>query len=249
MKWILPALLLASGLCPAALKPETSQAFDQYIRQTERRLDSRRTFLWAEESPERARRVRGGEVVVEPSGDKPEIGVPDGLIHDWVGAVFLPGVTLEQTLALVRDYDRHKQYYRPEVVDSRVLSHNGNDYRIYLRLLKKQILTVVLDTEHEVHYEPVDAKRWRSSSRSTSISELDHGRPLPPGTGHGFLWRLNSYWRFEESDGGTWVECQAVSLTRDIPTGLGWLIDPIVRKLPKESLANTLAETRVALVR
>jgi hypothetical protein len=187
--------------------------------------------------------------VVEPTGAKPEIAVPTGLIHDWTGAVFLPGVTLEQTLALVRDYDRHKQYYKPEVVDSRVLSHDGNDYLIYLRLLKKQILTVVLDTEHEVRYRQVDATRWRSNSRTTKISELDHGRPLPPGTGHGFLWRLNSYWRFEERDGGTWVECQAVSLTRDIPTGLGWLIDPIVRKLPRESLANTLKETRAALVR
>jgi hypothetical protein len=249
MKWILPALLLAGGLQAGDLKPQTSEAFDRYIRQTEQRLDERKTFLWADESPDRARRIKAGEIVVEPTGAKPEIAVPHGLIHDWVGAVFLPGVSLERTLALVRDYDRHKEYYKPEVVDSRVLSHDGNDYRIYLRLLKKQILTVVLDTEHEVHYTQVDSKRWRSNSRTTKISELDNGRPLAPGTGHGFLWRLNTYWRFEERDGGTWVECQAVSLTRDIPTGLGWLIDPIIRKLPKESLANTLKETRAALAR
>ena len=247
MKWILPALLLAGSLQARDLKPQTSEAFDRYIRQTEQRLDERKTFLWADESPDRARRIKAGEVVVEPTGAKPEIAVPNGLIHDWTGSVFLPGVSLERTLALVRDYDRHKQYYKPEVVDSRVLSHEGNDYRIYLRLLKKQILTVVLDTEHEVHYTQVDAKRWRSNSRTTKIAEVDNGRPLAPGTGHGFLWRLNSYWRFEERDGGTWMECQAVSLTRDIPTGLGWLIDPIIRKLPKESLANTLKETRTAL--
>ena len=240
-------MLLAGSLQARDLKPQTSEAFDRYIRQTEQRLDERKTFLWADESPDRARRIKAGEVVVEPTGAKPEIAVPNGLIHDWTGSVFLPGVSLERTLALVRDYDRHKQYYKPEVVDSRVLSHEGNDYRIYLRLLKKQILTVVLDTEHEVHYTQVDAKRWRSNSRTTKIAEVDNGRPLAPGTGHGFLWRLNSYWRFEERDGGTWMECQAVSLTRDIPTGLGWLIDPIIRKLPKESLANTLKETRTAL--
>ncbi len=240
-------MLLAGSLQARDLKPQTSEAFDRYIRQTEQRLDERKTFLWADESPDRARRIKAGEIVVEPTGAKPEIAVPNGLIHDWTGSVFLPGVSLERTLALVRDYDRHKQYYKPEVVDSRVLSHEGNDYRIYLRLLKKQILTVVLDTEHEVHYTQVDAKRWRSNSRTTKIAEVDNGRPLAPGTGHGFLWRLNSYWRFEERDGGTWMECQAVSLTRDIPTGLGWLIDPIIRKLPKESLANTLKETRTAL--
>ncbi len=249
MKWIVPALLLANGAGAANLAPATAQAFDQYIHQAEQRLDSRGTFLWSDQSPDRARRVRSGEVVVEPTGPKPEIGVPDGLIHDWVGAVYLPGVTLDRTLALVQDYDHHKQYYKPEVVDSRILSHEGNDYRVYMRLLKKQVLTVVLDTDHDVHYEQVTLKRWRSASRTTRISEVENGRPLPAGTGHGFLWRLNSYWRFEERDGGTWVECQAVSLTRDIPTGLGWLIDPIVRKLPKESLARTLAETRAALVR
>jgi hypothetical protein len=249
MKWIVPALLLANGAWAANLAPATSQAFDRYIRQVEQKLDSRGAFLWSDESPDRARRVRNGEVIVEPAGPKPEIDVPDGLIHDWVGAIFLPGVTLDRTLALVQDYDHHKQYYKPEVVESRILSHEGNDYRVYMRLLKKQVLTVVLDTDHDVRYEQLTPKRWRSASRTSRISEVENGRPLPAGTGHGFLWRLNSYWRFEERDGGTWVECQAVSLTRDIPTGLGWLIDPIVRKLPKQSLARTLDETRAALVR
>ena len=249
MKWILPVLLLANGLYARDLAPRTSEAFDQYVRQTEQKLDARGNFLWADASPDRARRIKAGEIVVEPTSPKPEIAVPDGLIHDWTGSAFLPGVTLEQTLALVRDYDHHKQYFRPEVVDSRILSHDGNDYRIYLRLLKKQVLTVVLDTEHDVRYRPIDAHRWRSDSHTTKISELSDGKPMPPGTGHGFLWRLNSYWRFEERDGGTWVECQAISLTRNIPTGLGWMIDPIIRKLPRESLANTLKETRAALVK
>lgn len=254
MRWILPILLLTGGLSAAELKPQTSEAFDRYIRQTEQRLESRKAFLWADESAARARRVKAGEVVVEPAGPNPEIEVPDGLIHDWVGAAFLPGVKLEQTMALVRDYEHHQQYYRPEVVASRILAHNDDNYRIYLRLLKKQVITVVLDTEHEVHYTRVDATRWRSNSRTLKIQEVDNPgkrdeRALPPGTGHGFLWRLNSYWRFEERDGGTWVECEAISLTRDIPTGLGWIIEPIIRKLPRESLANTLKETRSALVR
>ena len=74
-------------------------------------------------------------------------------------------------------------------------------------------------------------------------------REKPPGTGEGFLWRLNSYWLFEERDGGTFVECQAISLTRDVPTGLGWIIEPIIRNLPKESLENTLRATRAALTK
>src|SRR5947199_67458 len=120
------------------------------------------------------------------------------------------------------------------------------------RLPKKKVITVVLSTEHDVKYTPVDKNRWRSVSRSTKIAEVDKaGKPeereKPPGTGEGFLWKLNSYWRFEERDGGVWVECEAISLTRNVPTGLGWVVEPIIRDLPKESLANTLRSTRNAL--
>jgi hypothetical protein len=151
-----------------------------------------------------------------------------------------------------RDYDHHKDVYQPEVIDSRVISHTGNDFHIYLRLLKKKVITVVLNSEHEVKYTPLDKTRWRSVSRTTKIAEVEKaGKPeereKPPGTGEGFLWRLNSYWRFEERDGGTWLECEAISLTRDVPIGLGWIVEPIIRDLPKESLANTLRSTRAAL--
>ena len=190
--------------------------------------------------------------MVSPFNKKPEIAVPNGLIHDWVGAVFIPGATLDRTLALVQDYNRHKDIYKPEVIDSRFISRQGEDFRIYYRLLKKKVITVVLNTEHEVKYTKVDASRWRSVSRTTKIAEVENpGKSgeseKPPGTGEGFLWRLNSYWRFAERDGGVWIECEAISLTRDIPTGLGWLIDPIIRNLPRESLENTLRATRSAL--
>jgi hypothetical protein len=254
MRWVNPALALALALPSSAaeLRPKTLEAFDKYIRQTEERLASRADFLWADESPDRLRRARQGEVVVAPFGKKPETSVPSGLIHDWVGTVFIPGATLERTLAMVQDYNRHKNIYKPEVLDSRLLSRDGDDFRIYLRLLKKKVITVVLNTEHDVKYSKVDATKWRSVSRTTKIAEVENAgtpdeREKPPGTGEGFLWRLNSYWRFVERDGGVWVECQAVSLTRDIPTGLGWLIDPIIRNLPKESLENTLRATRAAL--
>jgi hypothetical protein len=137
-------------------------------------------------------------------------------------------------------------------MDSKILRHEGNDYLVYMRLLKKRIVTVVLNTEHEIHYIPIDNTHWKSQSKTTKIAEVqDAGKPteheLPPGTGYGFLWKLDTYWRFLERDGGTWIECEAISLTRDIPTGLGWLIEPIIRSLPRESLENTLRETAEGL--
>ena len=254
MRSIALAVVLALPAAAADLKPKTLEAFDQYIRQTEQRLADSKIFLWAEASAARAARARKGDVVVSPFLKKPETPVPDGLIHDWVGTVFIPGATLDRTLAMVQDYNHHKDVYKPEVLDSRVLSHSGNDFHIYMRLLKKKVITVVLNTEHDVKYTKVDASSWRSVSRTTKISEVENaGKPnereKPPDTGEGFLWRLNSYWRFAERDGGVWLECEAISLTRDIPTGLGWLIDPIIRNLPKESLENTLRSTRAALTR
>ncbi len=244
--------MLAFPVCAAELKPTTVGEFDHYIRETEQRLANSSVFLWADASADRARRVKAGEVVVEPFRGKPVTEVSDGLVHDWVGSVFIPGATLERTLAMVRDYDHHKDVYKPEVIDSRVISHTGNDFHIYLRLLKKKVITVVLDSEHDVKYTPLDKTRWLSVSRTTKIAEVEKaGKPgereMAPGTGEGFLWRLNSYWRFEERDGGTWLECEAISLTRDVPTGLGWIVQPIIQDLPRESLANTLRSTRAAL--
>jgi len=257
--WLGPLLLGAflPGALPLAaaeLKPRTVQAFEDYVRGTEQRLDSRHMFLWCEESEDRLRRARQGEVIVQPTGAQAEMKVPEGLVHDWIGCAFIPGTTLERTLSLVQDYDHHKNVYSPEVIDSRLLSHNGDDFKIYLRLLKKKVITVVLDTDHDVRYYSAGPTRSKSRSYSTRIVEVENAgknseRKPPPGTGHGFLWKLNSYWRFEERDGGVYIECQAISLTRDVPAGLGWLIEPIIRNLPRESLANTLRATRSALTK
>lgn len=242
------------------LQLETLQAFEAYMVGVEHEHDSTTrppgTFLWSDAEPARTRAVCKGSVVVESCAiGKPKQGVrvPDGLIHDWIGAVFAPNRTMQQALKVVQDYDNHHNTYAPEVLVSRVVSRCGDDFHIYLRLRKKKIITVVLDSYHDAHYSHPAAKRAICRSRSTKILEVqDPGTAretcLPADTGHGFLWRLNSYWRFAENYGGVVMECRAISLTRDVPTALAWIINPMVRKLPEESLANTLAATRAALI-
>jgi hypothetical protein len=256
--WLCGAWLATQSVSlPATLQPKTVQAFDRYIQATEARLERQvngGTFLWVDETAARRDQARQGEVVVAPWTGHGEVHVPDGLIHDWIGAVFIPGATLGRALAMLQNYDDHHNIYQPEVIGSKTLSRQGDHFRIHLRLLKKKVLTVVLATEHDAQYFPLEGGRCHSRSRSTRIAEVvNAGKPgereLPPGNDHGFLWRLNSYWRFQERDGGVWVECQAVSLTRAVPTGLGWLIDPIIRQLPRESLGNTLRATRAAVAR
>ena len=238
---------------PEPLNPRTHDVFGSYIHEAETEMEQtllgRGPFLWSDSNSERAQRVRGGEVVAQFWSGRGPVRVPRGLIHDWIAAAFIPDSTAEDTLALIQDYDNHKKIYKPEVIASKLISRQGNDFQVYLRLLKKKIVTVVLDTYHDVHYDRVNGTRWICRSHTTRIAEVEGaGTPQeqvqPPDRGHGFLWRLNSYWRFQGREDGVCVECRAVSLTRDVPFGLGWMIEPIIQKLPKESLINTLNATR-----
>jgi hypothetical protein len=245
---------------PVPLKPETLRAFDDYILTAEAAMADTATqavgFLWSDAKPERMQQVRKGVIVAEywdRGQPKGPWAVPNGLIHDWVGAVFVPDRTVKQVVSLVQDYANHKNVYGPEVIESEIVSRTGDRFQIYLRLLKKKIITVVLDTYHDVLYSFPEPHRALCSSHSTQILEVEHaGTPKeiksPPDTGYGFLWRLYSYWRFAETAAGVVVECRAISLSRDVPAILAWAINPIVRKLPKESLIHTLGGTRKALL-
>ena len=241
---------------PVQLKPRTLEAFDAYIRHAEMEMEQtlrgREPFLWSEATPERAQEIGRGQVVAQFWCRPGPVKVPDGLIHDWIAAALISDSTIEEIFAVMQDYDNHKNIYKPEVIDSKLIRREDNNFQVYLRLLKKKIITVVLDTNHEVHYRAVSRTRWLCRSYTTRIAEVENAaspdeRVLQPDTGHGFLWRLYSYWRFEEREAGAVVECRALSLTRDVPFGLGWAIEPIIQKLPKESLINTLEATRRAL--
>ncbi|HYM77173.1 MAG TPA: hypothetical protein VE377_14465 [Candidatus Dormibacteraeota bacterium] len=251
------ALTAEGGL---AQEPPTVRAFDQYVAKAEARVAQERSatssFLQiesraADERKARMVRLRQGEVIIEKQGDTPT-EIPGGLIHDWVGTVFIPKVTVAQVLSLIQDYDHSTVYYSPDVMQSRLVSRRGGDFQVFMRLRKKKVITVVLDTEYSVHYGRLDATHQYSFSRSTRVSEIaDPGAPtehaLTQGHDHGFMWRLNSYWAFEQVDDGVLVECEAISLTRDIPPGLGWVVGPFVQSIPRESLQFTLDATRKAL--
>jgi hypothetical protein len=169
-----------------------------------------------------------------------------------MGVVFIPGASLKQTLTLLQNYDEQWRIYAPRVVRSKLLQHNGDNFKVFLRLSDKKIVTVVLDTEYDVHYFWLDKARAYSQSYSTCVQEVENSGPpdehdKPVGQDNGYLWRINSYWRFLERDGGVYVQLEAISLTREIPSGLGWLIGPFVTSVPRESLTFTLNRTRESL--
>ncbi|MBY0504407.1 MAG: hypothetical protein K2X03_10875 [Bryobacteraceae bacterium] len=245
--------LLAFDVATTRLEPQTTQAFEKYVKSREAEMQGRGRFLWCDGKQACHSTVKQSDVMVDSRNSKGVYEVPGGLIHDWQGATFVPGVTLDETLALLRNYDNHKQVYAPEVIDSKLVSRQGEHNKVYLRLRKKKIITVILNTEYDTVFERVDATHGRSRSLSTRITEVADAdskdeHELPPGEDHGFMWRLNSYWRFEERDGGVYIECEAISLSRGVPALLSSLMAPILRQLPRESLEKTLLSTRRALM-
>ena len=237
----------------ATLKPETIEAFNEYVEIVEEliamRVNGEKTFLWLDGDHRRRLLVAQGDVLVEDLSQ--DIGVPGGMVHDWLGAMFVPEASLKEVLDVLQAYDRHSEIY-PEVVESKLLERQGDAYKGRLRLRKKKVLTAVLETEHEAKFFRVSEKRWHSRSYSTRIAEVkDDGKPnereLPVGHDSGFLWRLNAYWRLEQDDDGVFAECHTISLSRRVPRGMGWLIKPFIKNMPEESLEATLQATRLAV--
>ena len=243
----IPRFLMVSGLALAAppylaaqlmthMSPESDHAFDDYIKAAEGKLD------WRAHIP-----LDSASVRIVPGGPKPTVDLPGAIIHDWAAAVVVPGATVEKALAILESYDDYKRLYAPQVTDSKLYSHQGNHWRIYLKLYKREIFPAIFDTEYDVEYRPLDHGRWAVLSHSTKVAEVDGGRVLPVGTGHGYLWRLNAYWVLEQRPEGVYLECRAISMSRDVPVGLGWAIKPMITTVPRQSLQETLEATVRAL--
>lgn len=251
------ALLIYTAAPSVELKKPTVDAYQSYVAAAEKQVDAELAstdFFWGRTSPQ-DEKLRAGEVIIQKvSLDGHKAEVPDGLVHYWSGFIFIPKTSLPQILTFLQDYDRHQDYYKPEVARSKLLRRDSDHFVAHLRFVKKKVITVVLNTEHAVRYFRVDPRRAHSRSHTTKINEVEKPnepgeREKPEGQGAGFLWRMDTYWRFLEKDGGVYVRCDALSLTRDIPTGLGWLIGPFVTSIPKDSLSFTLNSTRTAMTK
>jgi hypothetical protein len=247
-----------------SLRAATVQAFTSYVAKTDglntETLQSG-PFLWVDALPDNERtemlaKLKSGEVEMRRlsvAADGGNINVSGGMIHDWEGLVFIPGAKLDDVLKILEDYDRHAVYYTPDVVKSRIESRQANQFRVFLQFRRHEVVTVVLNTEHQVTYFQDSPVRAHSRSSAIRIAQVENAggpneKEKPPGDDDGFLWRMETWWRMEGRDGGVYVQSEAVTLTRDIPTGLGWLIEPFITKIPQETLQFTLQATRQAVL-
>ena len=238
-------LLLAANCSAARLSPSAERAYEIYVAHVESRL-----------ARQHARPETYLAVLTAGDGVEPVNGgtwqVPGALLHHWRGTAFVPAATPAEMLAVLRDFSHFPGHYAPQVVSARALADDGQTATLAVRFKEQRVITVVIDGEYKVESRLSGNDRGYSFSRSVHFWQVDNPgtaqeRHRPEGQDDGFLWRLNSYWSFTRVRGGLQMECEAVSLTRDVPVGLGWLVTPVIADLPREELAFTLRATRKAL--
>lgn len=238
----------------AGLQEGTLQAWDAYARTV--RLNEAKSatgdgpFLWVDESRELGRRVRAGEVLVAGHDLRK---VPGGLIHHWIGAIFLPNVTLDEVARVLNDYDRYAEFYRPLVVRSKLLERTHDYEKVTMMMMQKAFgVTAAVETDDEVHIVKLDAKRIYSLSDSVRVQEVaNYGRQderlLPEDRGPGYVWRTLGVTRLEQRDGGVYLEMETIALSRGIPLAFRWLIKPLTERLPRDIMFEMLNDTGAAV--
>lgn len=248
--------LVAPARSPGAeLKQDTLKTWDTYLQTANSQIVARPQgpFLWVDQAPDRLQRVREGEILISSVGPQNPKPIPSGLIHDWIGAAFVPDARLEDVLSAVRDYGDFKGFYKPTVVDSKALGTDGACDRYSMRVVNKEaVAETALDMEYETCYFKTDERRWYSITHTTRVQEIRHygqsdEQELPPNQGSGYIWRIYSIARFEQRDGGIYVEVEAIALSRDVPLALRWVVNPIVRRVSRNSLLVSLQQTKEAV--
>lgn len=263
-------ILVFEGTCAfgAELRPETLRGFERYVHTTEARMERDRRgsgeFLYIASLPASDRqailaKLRQGSIYVvrldarEASGQV--VRAPGGWIHHWLAAMFIPGASLKQAIHVDQDYDDYVNFYKPDIIRSRLLEHNDDSYKVYARLQRKTPwVTATLDTYSDVQYVFLDAAHVYSHSHSTRIQQVeDAGKPDerldPPGHGTGFLWAVDIYWRREETDGGVLAEWETIALTRTAPFSLAWIVKPFVSHAAQETAHEYMARTREIILK
>ena len=252
-------LLLIGEPTPAAIS-----AFNSYNKAVESRLvqqhQSPSAFLAPAASDPRSTetRLRQGELIIEQIKERlapfTDANLSGAMLHHWRGTAFAPGAKAADFERLMQDFNAYPQHFSPQVLQAKVLTQEGGRMHAWMRVRQRHVITVVLDTSYDITFGQLDVRHGYSISQSERITEINAAgtaaeRPLKNNEEHGFLWRLNTYWSYEERDRGLYLQIEAVSLTRSIPSGLGWVIRPYVESIPRESLEFTLRAACNALRR
>ena len=231
---VLLCALGAPGVLRAQLKPETQRDFDCYIQSAEARMDARKAFVLAGADSALNQKLAHDQKVetIAANGANPR-QLTGGQLYDWIGAVFIPGTSLDRLVRMLQDYDHRPQYFPETISTSKLLCRTGENHFRYTMRLKEP---AIIDVESDVVWDRVDEHRWRCRSYSTRTAEA--------GKDHGYLRHLYSYWRFKETGEGVYVESETITLSENFGSVSRALGSMLMGINPEKSLRHSLAAMR-----
>jgi len=249
------SLLCATLAGAAALKPETVAAWEHYTALVDASVKTQGAFLILEKDPDQLKEIEQGKITVSQVKRANGPAVPHALIHDWLGAVFMPDAKLADVFAVTRGYAKYPEWYGPTITRATLRERSGDTDRFTVHYVRHVLfVTAVLDADYETQYFQVNATRWYSIAHSTRMQEMDEDsrpseRTAQADDGNGYLWRAYTLTRFEQRDNGVIIEQESVGLSRPIPNSLRWVVEPVVKRLARALLANSLEQTREAVLK
>ena len=253
---LLVMLSLPARIHAADLKPQTLEAWQAYLQaakaRNQKQLAEGSSFL-STDAPVSAAKLRQGEIIVSPAKPNVPIKVPSGLIHDWAGAIFIPNASIADVMRVIRDYDHYQTVYHPNVVGSKSIEAGEMEDRFSMVIMNKSFFAKsALDSDYHSAFVRVGDEHWYSTTETTRVQEVAEYEAasqhlLPEDHGKGIIWRLYSVARYEQRDGGVYIELEAIALSRDVPATLRFMVDPIVRRVSRSSLSTSLQQTAEAV--
>lgn len=208
------SLLWPSPVRAADLAQATTSAWAQHIAHVE--------SVWHAHPDEPAR----------PEIEGHTLSVPGGTVHEWRGSVIIRGITVAALVQALQT--RGLPPPADDILAARVLARSGDSLRVYMKVTRSAIITVTYDTEHDVTFSRRSPDFATSRSVATRIQEVG-------GSDRGFLWRLNSYWRYRQSGPDVVVDLLSETLSRDVPVLARPIAGPIIDRIARDSVQRTLS--------
>jgi hypothetical protein len=249
------ALLLAGRSEGASVSAGTLDAWDEAVHHAKAELARQASnpdrFLRIDKQQlNRSKTPEPGVTLSIYSPHGGGLAVPSGLIHHWIGTVFIPNVRLLDAVAVLQDYDSYSEIYQPGVVESKLLNRTGQEFKYRLKFVQKGFgVEAGLLGEFRSMYFLLNSRTGYSLTEATDLVELQDvagavEQPLPMSKAHGYIEKVFTIVRYRESETGVYVEVDTLTLSRGVPATVRWLIAPIIQRFSRRTMAATLESLR-----
>jgi len=244
---VLPLVIGLDTARAAELQTRTGQAYDAYVKQVTQAFLARTKTDRIDAKADKIEASRNDSISIRPGREDGIIEVPGGLVHHWIGSVYIPGVDLKRAVDVSSSYSEYSHVYHT-VVKSTVLRRYGDSYGVLVRLKEREGgFSAVLDIKSTIQYSFPTERTVYAISNAEQIREVKNAgeageQLMPPGRDSGYLWRANTFTLFRSDGRGVYVESETVALSRSFPPMLGWVIEPIALRVGRRSVERSLSE-------